>query len=287
MVSMRSFAVASLAAAVVASSGFSAAADNELKGGILGGAAGAGLGAVLGGAKGAAVGGVLGLGVGALGANQLSKPKQQAAPPPPPTAAYPAPPPAAYPAPPPGQVSVQPAAYPPAPPPQAAPPTQYQPQYAPAQSQRDITLGVQNELVALGYNPGSVDGISGRQTQEAIRAYQYQHGLPVDGVVTQKLLDHLRITRAAAAQQQPATYQPGQTGTTYSAVSGGQASVAGAGATAAPGSAATAGQAAPLASIDQSNCRPYQQVVNIEGQQQMVTSGTACLQPDGTWRIVQ
>jgi surface antigen len=62
-------------------------ADNELLGGLLGGAAGAGLGAAFGGAKGAAIGGVAGLALGALSANQFSRSERRreqsyAAPPP-------------------------------------------------------------------------------------------------------------------------------------------------------------------------------------------------------------
>jgi hypothetical protein len=319
---MRSLTVAAIATVVLAAAGNSVRADNELKGGILGGAAGAGLGAVLGGAKGAAVGGVLGLGVGALGANQLSKPKREAPPPPAPAAAYPPPPqpaPAAYPPPP----QPAPAAYPPPPQPASAayppPPQPSQagaqpaayppPQYAPITSQREMTLAVQNELVALGYNPGVADGLSGPQTQEAIRAYQYQNGLPVDGAVSQKLLDHMRVMRARAAQgQQPAAYQPSQAGGTYTTAAPGQASAGISTTTVTPGQAsagygaatatagaqggttygtAAPGQAVPLAAIDRSNCKPYQQMINIEGQQQMLTSGTACLQPDGSWRIVE
>ncbi len=58
--------------------------------------------------------------------------------------------------------------------------------------QRDLTFAVQNELVALGYAPGPVDGINGQRTQEAIRAYQYRFGLPIDGIASWPLLDHMR-----------------------------------------------------------------------------------------------
>lgn len=81
---------AALATGLMVSGATPGQAENELLGGLLGGAAGAGVGGAIGGGKGAAIGGVLGLGIGALGANQLSKPKQPEQP------TYVAPPPPAY-----------------------------------------------------------------------------------------------------------------------------------------------------------------------------------------------
>ncbi len=118
---------AALVAGLTASGATPSQAENELLGGLLGGAAGAGVGAAFGGGKGAAIGGILGLGVGALGANQLSKPKQ-------PT--YAAPPAPAYQqgyAPP--QPAYQQGYAPPSPPTQgyAPPQSAYQQGYAPPQ----------------------------------------------------------------------------------------------------------------------------------------------------------
>lgn len=42
---------------------------------------------------------------------------------------------------------------------------------------------IQAALAALGYRVGPIDGVWGRQTQAAIRQYQADHGLQVDGVV--------------------------------------------------------------------------------------------------------
>ncbi len=253
MASIRSITVAALAVTLLAGGLAPAKAGNELVGGILGGAAGAGIGGALGGGKGAAIGGVLGLGLGALGANQLSKPKAEE--------------------------------------PAAAPTYQ--------QGQRDVTFAVQNELVALGYDPGPADGVSGQRTQEAIRAYQYRYRLPIDGVASRPLLDHMRYTRTQAApiQQQPAAYQPPPTAAQTPPPYGSQPTAAqtpppydsqppppGYGA---PQPVAAAAPTVPLAAIDQSLCRPYTQTIAIEGQQQTVHSGRACLQPDGNWRIVE
>ena len=52
----------------------------------------------------------------------------------------------------------------------------------------DLTRAVQRALAALGYHPGAIDSVGGRQTREAIRKYQFRHGLPVDGEVSEKLL---------------------------------------------------------------------------------------------------
>ena len=40
---------------------------------------------------------------------------------------------------------------------------------------------VQRRLVALGYEPGTVDGFLGRRTRSALRAFQRAHGLPPSG----------------------------------------------------------------------------------------------------------
>ena len=50
---------------------------------------------------------------------------------------------------------------------------------------------IQCLLTYLGYSPGTIDGIEGRNTQGAIRAFQADYGLTVDGIpgaATQKML---------------------------------------------------------------------------------------------------
>ena len=50
---------------------------------------------------------------------------------------------------------------------------------------------IQCLLTYLGYSPGAIDGIEGRNTQGAIRAFQADYGLTVDGIpgaATQKML---------------------------------------------------------------------------------------------------
>lgn len=58
---------------------------------------------------------------------------------------------------------------------------------------------VQRDLIAAGYNPGPVDGRYGPMTGNAIRAYQFDNGLPSDGQISPALLHHLQMKRTAAA----------------------------------------------------------------------------------------
>jgi S1-C subfamily serine protease len=48
--------------------------------------------------------------------------------------------------------------------------------------------GVQAKLAALGYDPGPVDGVMGRRTRAAIRAFEADVGLPVDGQTSDQLI---------------------------------------------------------------------------------------------------
>lgn len=56
---------------------------------------------------------------------------------------------------------------------------------------RDLSLGtrgsdvmeVQALLKKIGYNPGVIDGIFGRQTEQAVELFQRSNGLPADGVI--------------------------------------------------------------------------------------------------------
>ena len=50
---------------------------------------------------------------------------------------------------------------------------------------------VQSGLSRLGYNPGPVDGAMGSQTETAIRTYQRDYNLLVDGRATAELARHI------------------------------------------------------------------------------------------------
>jgi peptidoglycan hydrolase-like protein with peptidoglycan-binding domain len=83
----------------------------------------------------------------------------------------------------------------PAPLPAAAPaPTQEAPiQEAPPLA-RQALVDLQWQLALHGYDPGPADGNPGPRTTAAIRHYQADAGLPVDGAPTQAVLDHLQYT---------------------------------------------------------------------------------------------
>ena len=63
----------------------------------------------------------------------------------------------------------------------------------PPQMARAYVIGLQEELAAHGYNPGQVDGVLGSRTERAIRQYQKDAGLLVNGVASKELLDHMKF----------------------------------------------------------------------------------------------
>ena len=121
---------------------------------------------------------------------------------------------------------------------------------------------LQADLRALGYDPGPVDGILGARTASAIRAYQRDTGLPVDGRPTPALAISLRADRVAhgvwAKRKKPIEPAPAtrhrDRPTTYGS--------------------------------DDTYCREFQHDVIIGGAVQ-ASYGRACLQPDGSWKIVK
>ena len=57
---------------------------------------------------------------------------------------------------------------------------------------RQLTQELQQRLNARGFDAGDPDGIPGRLTRKAVRAYQLQAHLPADGHPSVALLEHLR-----------------------------------------------------------------------------------------------
>ena len=55
--------------------------------------------------------------------------------------------------------------------------------------------GIQEELAEHRYDPGPADGVLGPMTTKAIRKYQRDAGLSVDGVASKELLDHLKFAQ--------------------------------------------------------------------------------------------
>lgn len=68
----------------------------------------------------------------------------------------------------------------------------------------DLTVEqLQRELNRAGYEAGPVDGVLGRRTRDAIRAYQRDKGLPVTGQPDQNLLDHVTSSDAVESHSDP------------------------------------------------------------------------------------
>jgi len=59
-------------------------------------------------------------------------------------------------------------------------------------NQKQLIREVQQYLTKLGYNPGTIDGMMGGKTRNAIKAFQRKKGMRVDGLATETLLDALR-----------------------------------------------------------------------------------------------
>lgn len=60
-----------------------------------------------------------------------------------------------------------------------------------ASMEKPLVARAQRGLTALGYQPGPADGIPGRKTGTAIRAYQKDASLSVDGIVSPDLVEHI------------------------------------------------------------------------------------------------
>ena len=63
---------------------------------------------------------------------------------------------------------------------------------------RDDVEDAQRALNALGYEAGTPDGLMGRRTRAALRAYQLEQGLPADGFPGPDTLQELRVEAPAS-----------------------------------------------------------------------------------------
>jgi membrane-bound lytic murein transglycosylase B len=76
---------------------------------------------------------------------------------------------------------------------------------------REEAQAMQRQLIQFGFDLGEADGVLGSRTKAAIRGYQRQAGLPVDGYPSMDLLERLRQSLASVAM--PASGQPQAGGT--------------------------------------------------------------------------
>jgi membrane-bound lytic murein transglycosylase B len=68
---------------------------------------------------------------------------------------------------------------------------------------RDERSQFQNDLKALGYDPGDTDGVLGRKSRAALRLYQRSKNLPADGFPTTELLTMLNNAAGPATASTP------------------------------------------------------------------------------------
>lgn len=71
----------------------------------------------------------------------------------------------------------------------------------------------QERLLALGYQPGSADGVMGAKATAAVKKFQSEHSLPVTGKLDRKTLDALNAQPVEAAAK-PKTNEPEVSSTT-------------------------------------------------------------------------
>lgn len=65
----------------------------------------------------------------------------------------------------------------------------------PEQMRTATIRAIQETLNEKGFNVGPADGAMGPRTRGAIRDYQRKAGLPVDGVASKDVLDHMKFAR--------------------------------------------------------------------------------------------
>jgi hypothetical protein len=96
-------------------------------------------------------------------------------------------------------------------PPEAAPPPEAP--MAPVVVRDPLVMKVQRALVHLGYLHGGADGVAGAHTAAAIRQFETDKGLTVDGVSSRNLLAQLQAAVASSGGAAPAPAEaPEQSG---------------------------------------------------------------------------
>jgi peptidoglycan hydrolase-like protein with peptidoglycan-binding domain len=63
-------------------------------------------------------------------------------------------------------------------------------------SRGDAVTALQRKLFAIGFNPGTIDGIFGPATDQAVRGYQEKKGLQVDGIAGPETFTSLGMMEA-------------------------------------------------------------------------------------------
>ena len=73
-------------------------------------------------------------------------------------------------------------------------------------SSGDMVKKVQQKLYDWGYYKGSVDGVFGSKTEEAVKYFQRKNGLTADGIVGAKTLEALGLRDTASSSSGSSTY---------------------------------------------------------------------------------
>ncbi len=68
--------------------------------------------------------------------------------------------------------------------------------------EKAAVAGVQRLLMDIGYDPGRIDGYLGRKTQRAIATFRRKHGLRVNSLVSEDLVEKLVDQAASKASQE-------------------------------------------------------------------------------------
>lgn len=74
----------------------------------------------------------------------------------------------------------------------------------------ELTQIVQQDLTALGYDTGGVDGNAGTKTIIAVSRFQAEHGLEVTGEITPQLAGRIKAAMSQGGSAQPASASPAQ-----------------------------------------------------------------------------
>ena len=101
---------------------------------------------------------------------------------------------------------------PPASPPAPAPPAAVQAPAAPGPavlSDASSILLAQRILVLLGYDVGKPDGVAGVATRRAVMAFQKEHGLSQDGLITAAVFEKLKALQTAQQRSTPINLSAG------------------------------------------------------------------------------
>ncbi|MGH7845541.1 MAG: peptidoglycan-binding domain-containing protein [Candidatus Binatia bacterium] len=69
---------------------------------------------------------------------------------------------------------------------------------------------VQQALKDKGHDPGSIDGIMGQQTQQALRSFQQQEGLKATGTLDDKTAQKLGVSVAPRGGTSSGDLKPGR-----------------------------------------------------------------------------